>query len=304
MRSCAPQPGAPRPGVLWRSIRGRSVRRRLDLALPAVALAVTLSACSSGASSADISATASTFTAADQTPTTATPNTGVVTSPVSGSVTSKDKAFNFVVPSGWNLSDNPKAVAYLSSATQSNNVAPTIVVERSSIEPAPALEEIAQMGSMQARQDGGEVTTLPGRTIGGEKAVGFSSKKKLKNVNVTQFFYATAHDRKLYTIVLTSATPDAKRSEDTLNQLLASWSWAVPGNKDSTASGTTPASSSTTTVTSSSSSSGSSTKSSGPSKSSAGSSSSGSASGKPSGSATSSTSQPAKASSTASSASQ
>lgn len=217
----------------------------------AALMSSSLAACSSGADSRDIKATSSTFSASSSGPSTATPNSGAVTSPAGGSVTSSDKTFNFVVPSGWNLSKNDKAAAYLSSATHANNVAPTIVVSKSSTSPAPALDDILQMATMQARQDGGSVSTLPSRTVGGEKAVGIKSEKDLKNVPVTQFYYAVAHNKTLYTIVLTSATKDAKSTEGTLNSFLGSWSWTVVGKKESTASGTTPAASSTTTSTSS-----------------------------------------------------
>ena len=225
----------------------------MRLSRPAVAsfslLSVTLSACSSGASSQDVHAEASTFTASTSAPTTATSNAGAVTSPAPDAVTSKDKSFNFTVPQGWNLTKQSQALAYLSSAEVAHNVAPTIVISQSQTQPAPALDDVLQRAMTEARQDGGSVTKLPGRQIGGEKAVGLSSTRKIKNVNVTQIYYAVAHNSKLYTIALTAAKPEAKKAESALNSTLSSWSWSVPGKKDSTATGTTPAASPTSTST-------------------------------------------------------
>lgn len=220
------------------------------IAVCAAFAALSLTACSSGANSKDVHATQTAFTADSSAPSTATPNSGAVTSPAGGAVTSTDKGINFVVPGGWNLTNNKQAVAYLSSAEVANNVAPTIVISRSQTNPAPALDDVLQRAVVQARQDGQTVTTLPGRTIGGEKALGMRAESMVKNVQVTQDYYAVAHNGALYTVVLTSAAKSSKPAETALNSVLASWSWSVPGKKDSTASGTTPAPVATSTSTS------------------------------------------------------
>ena len=222
--------------------------RHVVAALTAAAL-VSLTACSSGADQKDVTPTSSTFTNGAQSPTTAAPNPNPVTSPSPGSVVSSDKVFNFVVPGGWNLSKNPKAVAYLSSATVSNNVAATIAVTRSKVSPAPALDKTVQMAMMQARQDGASVERLPERTVGGEKSVSFTAKSTEKNVDLQRTYTMVAHDKALYVITLTSAQADAKRDEATLASFLATLTWTKKGDKNSTASGTTPAPVATSTST-------------------------------------------------------
>lgn len=251
---------------------------RLSLAAAALtALTIPLTACSSGANPADLDAAPSTFTASNAAPRTAATNPNANTSPSPGAVVSDDKAFNFVVPQGWNLSKNPQAITYLSSATVAHDVAPTIVVTRSNVSPAPALEEALQMSMLQSRQDGDSVTRLPDGTIGNEKSVSFTASGKEKNVDITRTYTLVAHDKKMYVITLTSASADRSATDATLHALLASWTWTKAGDKDSTASGTTPAAVSTSTSTppsssssSSSSTSGSSSKSSSPTPSSSG----------------------------------
>lgn len=214
------------------------------------AVLVPLTACSSGANPNDVNATSSTFTNGSQTPTTAAPNPSAITTPSPGAVVSSDKVFNFVVPSGWNLTSNPKAVVYLSSATVEHDVASTIVITRSKVSPAPALDKTLQMSMMQARQDGKSVKRLPERTVGGEKAVAFTASSTEKNVELERTYTIVAHDRALYVIALTSAAADAKKQQQTLDTLLATLTWTKAGDKNSTATGTTPASVSTSTSTS------------------------------------------------------
>lgn len=211
----------------------------LGLCLP---VAVGLSACSSGANPADLRATASTFTAGWATPTTAVPNPSAVTSPKPSSVTSSDKVFNFVVPSGWNLSNKPKAITYLSSATQAHDVVPTIVVTKSGVQPAPALDETSELAMRQARQGGLTVDKLPDRTLGGERAVSFSTTGEEKNVKLLRTYVIVAHEKKLYTVALTAARADAATPARALDDLVASWTWTKSGDPRSTANGTTPAS--------------------------------------------------------------
>lgn len=207
---------------------------------------LTLGACSSGADSADVAPTSSTFSASSS-PTTAPPNPGANTSPSPGSVTSDDKMFNLVVPGGWNLTDHPQTVAYLSSATVAHDVAPTISVTRSSVTPAPSLDETVQMAMLEARADGAAVTRLPERAVGAEKAASFEARTQEKNVAITRTYTVVAHERTLYVITLTAATDDAAAASSTLNALLASWTWTKRGDAHSTADGTTPAAVKTTT---------------------------------------------------------
>lgn len=214
--------------------------RHVVAALTAAVL-VSLTACSSGADPKDVTPTSSTFTNGAQSPTTAAPNPNPVTSPSPGAVVSSDKVFNFVVPSGWNLSKKAQAVAYLSSATVAHNVAPTIAITRSKVSPAPTLDKTVQMAMMQARQDGASVERLPERTVGGEKSVAFTAKSTEKNVELQRTYTMVAHDKALYVITLTSAQADAKRDEATLTSFLAGLTWTKKGDKGSTASGTTPA---------------------------------------------------------------
>lgn len=214
------------------------------------AVFVPLTACSSGADPQDVSATSSTFTDDSTTPTTAAPNPSAVTRPSPGAVVSSDKVFNFVVPSGWNLTTNPDAVTYLSSALVAHDVAPTIVITRSKVSPAPALDKTLQMAMMQARQDGESVKRLPERSVGGEKAVAFTATSTEKNVAITRTYTMVAHERALYVVALTSAAADAGKQQSTLDSLLATLTWTKAGDGSSTASGTTPAAVATSTSTS------------------------------------------------------
>ena len=231
----------------------RALRRSLRRAACGVAALVTatglvaLSACSSGADPKDVSATQTPFSASSSA-TTASSNPSAITSPSPGSVVSSDGAFNFVVPAGWNLTSQPKSVAYLSSSTLAHDVAPTIVVARSSVTPAPELEGTLRRASLQAKQSGASVAALPDRTVGGEKAVGFTATSTEKNVALKRSYVMLAHDKVLYSVTLTGAKADAARDESALTALLASWSWTKKGDAGSTASGTTPAAVPTTSV--------------------------------------------------------
>lgn len=207
-----------------------------------MALALGTAGCSSGADSKDVAATASTFTGAPtETATSSGEPSSLATRPSPGAVTSKDKSFNFVVPSGWNLTNNPKALAYLSSATMAHDVAPTIVVTLSDVKPAPDLDETVQMGMMQARQSGDSVTRTPNRSVGGAPSAGFQTEGTYKNVEVRRTYQIIKVGDKLYSVVLTAAKADAAAAANTLNGILASWTWSKAGDSDSTASGTTPA---------------------------------------------------------------
>ena len=231
----------------------RALRRSLRRAARGVAALVTatglvaLSACSSGADPKDVSATQTPFSASSSA-TTASSNPSAITSPSPGSVVSSDGTFNFVVPAGWNLTSQPKSVAYLSSSTLAHDVAPTIVVARSSVTPAPELEGTLRRASLQAKQSGASVAALPDRTVGGEKAVGFTATSTEKNVALKRSYVMLAHDKVLYSVTLTGAKADAARDESALTALLASWSWTKKGDAGSTASGTTPAAVPTTSV--------------------------------------------------------
>lgn len=231
----------------------RASRRSLRRAARGVAALVTatglvaLSACSSGADPKDVSATQTPFSASSSA-TTASSNPSAITSPSPGSVVSSDGAFNFVVPAGWNLTSQPKSVAYLSSSTLAHDVAPTIVVARSSVTPAPELAGTLRRASLQAKQSGASVAALPDRTVGGEKAVGFTATSTEKNVDLKRSYVMLAHDKVLYSVTLTGAKADAARDESALTALLASWSWTKKGDAGSTASGTTPAAVPTTSV--------------------------------------------------------
>ncbi|EFP59444.1 hypothetical protein HMPREF0321_0620 [Dermacoccus sp. Ellin185] len=231
----------------------RARRRSLRRAARGVAALVTatgfvaLSACSSGADPKDVSATQTPFSASSSA-TTASSNPSAITSPSPGSVVSSDGAFNFVVPAGWNLTSQPKSVAYLSSSTLAHDVAPTIVVARSSVTPAPELAGTLRRASLQAKQSGASVAALPDRTVGGEKAVGFTATSTEKNVDLKRSYVMLAHDKVLYSVTLTGAKADAARDESALTALLASWSWTKKGDAGSTASGTTPAAVPTTSV--------------------------------------------------------
>ncbi|QQY25590.1 hypothetical protein I6I76_05570 [Dermacoccus nishinomiyaensis] len=231
----------------------RALRRSLRRAACGVAALVTatglvaLSACSSGADPKDVSATQTPFSASSSA-TTASSNPSAITSPSPGSVVSSDGAFNFVVPAGWNLTSQPKSVAYLSSSTLAHDVAPTIVVARSSVTPAPELAGTLRRASLQAKQSGASVAALPDRTVGGEKAVGFTATSTEKNVDLKRSYVMLAHDKVLYSVTLTGAKADAARDESALTALLASWSWTKKGDAGSTASGTTPAAVPTTSV--------------------------------------------------------
>lgn len=229
--------------------RRRSLRRaaRGVAALVTATGLVALSACSSGADPKDVSATQTPFSASSSA-TTASSNPSAITSPSPGSVVSSDGAFNFVVPAGWNLTSQPKSVAYLSSSTLAHDVAPTIVVARSSVTPAPELEGTLRRASLQAKQSGASVAALPDRTVGGEKAVGFTATSTEKNVDLKRSYVMLAHDKVLYSVTLTGAKADAARDESALTALLASWSWTKKGDAGSTASGTTPAAVPTTSV--------------------------------------------------------
>ena len=216
----------------------------------ALAVSASLTACSSGANSADVNATQTPFGSSSAAQTTAAPNPSALTSPQSGSVTSRSKLFNFVVPSGWNLTNQDKAEAYLSSPEVAHNVAATIVVTKSEVSPAPALDEVLQNAITQARQDGASTAPLPQRTVGHEKTVGFRATTEVKGVQVVRTYYVVAHERQLFTVALTSAKATSKDNEQALNTVLASWSWTKAGDAKSTATGTTPAAIPTTTSTS------------------------------------------------------
>lgn len=235
------------PRTQGRSSHPRRMRRNALAALVAGGVIAT-SACSSGADPKDVTATQTPFSADSSVASTAASNPSANISPSPGSVVSSDGAFNIVVPPGWNLSSQPKTVAYLSSATLAHDVAPTIVVARSSVTPAPELEGTLRLATLQAKQGGKSVGSLPDRTVGGEKAVGFTATSTEKNVDLKRSYVMVAHDKVLYSITLTSAEVDASRDEAALSALLASWTWTKAGVAGSTASGTTPASAPTTTI--------------------------------------------------------
>lgn len=204
------------------------------------------SACSSGADPNDVDATATPFSASSES-SAPTGDAHVITSPSPGAVASKDGRFGFVVPNGWNLSSQPKALVYLSSATVAHDVAPTIVVTRSNVTPAPALADTLRLATMQARQDGQRVSAAPDRTVGGEPAVSFTAINEEKNVQLKRTYVMVVHEKALYFVTLTGAAADASRDESAFNALLASWTWTKRGVSDSTPNGTTPAAVPTTT---------------------------------------------------------
>lgn len=238
----------------------RRMRRIRTLgALTGVVTVLATAACSSGANPADVHATSSSSSIGESTSGSSAANTGVVTSPSPGAVTSSDRSFNFVVPVGWNLTTLPKTIAYLSSATIAHNVAPTIVVTKSDVTPAPSASDAVQMAIMKARQDNATAEKSAARSIGGEHAEGFTADSEEQNVAIERVYYVTVHNGIVYTVASTSAKTDAAATATTLNSVLSSWTWSKAGDKNSTASGTTPAQTSTTSSTSASSTSTSST---------------------------------------------
>lgn len=199
------------------------MHRRLAV-LPVVALVLATGGC---ATTSKVAASSSVPIVDASSPTSSLPSSAPSTSAAAGSVSSSDKSFSLVLPSGWKPTSHGSDQIFAAKAPSADGtVVSTVNVISASPTKMPNLDDVVTSGELQMRQDGASVSALPSRTIGGEPAQGYSAQRKVKDADITQMQYFVIHGATIFTITTTAATSTAPQLIQLTGGLLDSWAWA------------------------------------------------------------------------------
>lgn len=158
--------------------------------------------------------------------TTARPNT----SAAPGSVSSRDRTFGVVPPTGWtDISHTSRAAQlYLRDPRPQGRVFPSFTVVTTTQRKPPPLEDLVDQGMIAQRQKGATVSRLADRTIGGLPAAGYSMTLEQDDVEVAQSQYYVVNDTTILVVTTTSSPAGRSGVSRAQEALFRSWSWG-PG---------------------------------------------------------------------------
>jgi len=194
-----------------------------SLAVAAAALfALGVSACSSGGTSPQPTSTVSVPTTVAAAPT-AVPST----SAAAGSITSGDKSFSVVAPTGWKKYSGKGATLAVKAPTPEAEVTTTFTVVVQAPTPVPALDDVVSQAEIAWRQQGVHITDEPDRTIGGLPARGYTLTRTAQGATFAQTQFFVVYREHIYSLTLTSgASAKATAGADqALDGMLSSWAW-------------------------------------------------------------------------------
>lgn len=196
-------------------------------AVAAGTLACGVAGCSAfGSSTSSSSSTPSTHVSVPTT-VTAAPTATPSTSAPKGSITSSDKTFSLVSPTGWKKMDAKPATLALKAPKPQDKVTTNFNVVVQSPTPVPALDDVVTQAEIAWRQQGVHIKDKPDRTIGGLTARGYTFDRKAHGASFTQTQYFVVFRSHVYSMTMTSASSaDASGGADqALSAIFSTWAW-------------------------------------------------------------------------------
>lgn len=158
---------------------------------------------------------------------TAAPTATPSTSAPKGSITSGDKTFSLVAPTGWKKLTAKPATLALKAPQPQDKVTTNFNVVVQSPQPVPTLDDVVSQAEIAWRQQGVHVKDRPDRTIGGLPARGYTFDRKAQGASFTQTQYFAVFRSHVYSITMTSAsTAEASSGADqALDGIFSTWAW-------------------------------------------------------------------------------
>lgn len=215
-----------RPVTTLRSLRRASAA--------GVAVALLLAGCSdagspsqtqTGSAGSTSAATGSTSSA------TAGASTGSPSGPVDAAdgVTGRSGTYSVLPPSGWGeATDEVGAVPgidlVLMSSEQEGGFNTNLVVHVASGDAALLESELAQ-GRDELADQGRSISAAPDITVGGLRALGFTTTFSQQGIDVRARSYGLHRDGRVYLLTLSSATSAAAAADAALADIVESWTW-------------------------------------------------------------------------------
>jgi len=197
--------------------------RSITVAAACVVLAG-VTACSSPAHPA---ASSSSSQISVPTTVTAAPTPTPSTSAAAGSITSGDKSFSVVAPTGWKKFDAKPATLAIKAPSPQDKVDTNFNVVVQTPQPVPALDDVVSQAEIAWRQQGVRVTDQPDRTIGGLPASGYTFTRTAQGTKFTQTQFFVVYREHVYSLTMTSAATSAASAaaDQALGAILSTWAW-------------------------------------------------------------------------------
>lgn len=196
---------------------------RLSTAGAAALVLTGVAACSSSGgttptSSAHVSVPTTVTAAATPTPSTSAPD---------GSLTSSDKTFSLVAPTGWKKLTAKPATLALKAPKPQDQVTTNFNVVVQSPQPVPALDDVVTQAEIAWRQQGVHIKDKPDRTIGGLPARGYTFDRKAQGAEFTQTQYFVVFRSHVYSMTMTSASSSeaSAGADQALSAIFSTWAW-------------------------------------------------------------------------------
>jgi hypothetical protein len=191
-------------------------------------LVIGLGACTFGGGS-DSPPSSSTSPISVATTVSAAPTPTPSTSAAAGSVTSGDKSFSVVAPTGWKKVTEKPATLALKAPTAQDRVTTNFNVVVQSPQPVPALDDVVSQAEIAWRQQGIHLTDKPDRTIAGLPSRGYTFVRTAQGVKFAQTQYFIVYREHVYSLTMTSAaSPTASSAADqALDAILTTWAWTA-----------------------------------------------------------------------------
>lgn len=201
----------------------RLPRRLPILAATAVAL-VGITGCSMSSTPAS---TSSTSPISVPTTVTAAPTPTPSTSAVAGSISSGDKTFSLVAPTGWTTVDLKQSTLAIKAPAPEDRVTTNFNVVVQQQQPVPTLDDVVSQAEIAWRQKGVHLTDRPDRTIGGLPSRGYSLQRDAQGASFQQTQYFVVFREHIYSLTMSSASSSnaAAAADQALGAILQTWSW-------------------------------------------------------------------------------
>lgn len=158
---------------------------------------------------------------------TAAPTPTPSTSAPAGSITSGDKSFSVVAPTGWKKFGAKGATLAIKAPSPQDKVDTNFTAVVQSPQPVPALDDVVSQAEIAWRQHGVRVTDEPDRTIGGLPAGGYTLTRTAQGTKFTQTQFFVVYRGHVYSLTLTSAATSAASAaaNQALDAILSTWAW-------------------------------------------------------------------------------
>lgn len=201
--------------------------RRTLTVVAAGALVIGATGCSGSGSGTASSSSSSTPHVSIPTTVTAAPTATPSTSAPDGSVTSSDKTFSLVSPTGWKKFDAKPAAIAVRAPKPQDKVTTNFNVIVQNPKPVPTLDDIMTQAEIAWRQKGMHVKDKPDRTIGGLPARGYSFDRKAHGASFTQTQYFVVFRSRVYSMTMTSASSSeaSAGADQALDAIFSTWAW-------------------------------------------------------------------------------